>query len=208
MPAKTYPRWIDWAKELQFIAQVGLTYSKDCFDQERFKRIREIATQMVSDGCDMPMEVVRNLFCNESGFQTPKLDTRAAIFQGGKILLVRERNGLWSLPGGWVDVMESVRSNTEKEVREEAGLEVRALSLIALHDRNKHNSPPYAYNICKVFVLCEVVGGCFRENPETTESCYFSIDELPALDQNKNTRAQIEMCFLAADAPHWQTVFD
>ena len=208
MSAGPYPHWVDWAKELQFIAQVGLTYSKDRFDRERFQRVREIAAQIMSDGCDLPLEVVRNLFCNESGFQTPKLDTRAAIFQEGKILLVRERSGLWSLPGGWVDVMESVRSNTEKEVREEAGLEVRALRLIALHDRNKHNSPPYAYNICKVFVLCELIGGRFRENLETTESRYFSLDELPSLAEEKNTRAQIELCFVAARDPQWQPVFD
>ena len=208
MSAGPYPHWVDWAKELQFIAQVGLTYSKDRFDRERFQRVREIAAQIMSDGCDMPPEIVRNLFCNESGFQTPKLDTRAAIFQEGKILLVRERSGLWSLPGGWVDVMESVRSNTEKEVREEAGLEVRALRLIALHDRNKHNSPPYAYNICKVFVLCELIGGRFRENLETTESRYFSLDELPSLAEEKNTRAQIELCFVAARDPQWQPVFD
>ncbi len=84
------------------------------------------------------------------------MDTRSAIFREGKILLVREKNsGLWSMPGGWVDVNLSVRDNAVKEVREEAGLEVEAVRLIALHDRNRHNPPPYAYGICKIFILCE-----------------------------------------------------
>ena len=75
------PQWLEWAKELQFIAQGGLTYSKDVFDIERFERIREIAAEMLSLQSGIPIEKVKDLFCNETGFQTPKLDTRAAIFK-------------------------------------------------------------------------------------------------------------------------------
>ena len=159
--------WLDWAKELQFIAQAGLTYSKDPFDLERFQRIREISAEIVSRQTGLSFERVTDLFCGETGFQTPKLDTRAAIFQDGKILLVEERDGTWSLPGGWVDVNQTVKTNTEKEVLEEAGLEVEAVRLLALQDRNLHNRPPYAYNVCKAFVLCEIKGGSFRPNIET-----------------------------------------
>lgn len=42
------PVWLEWAKELQFIAQAGLTYSKDPFDLERFARIREISAEIMS----------------------------------------------------------------------------------------------------------------------------------------------------------------
>ena len=112
------PQWLEWAKELQFIAQGGLTYSKDVFDIERFERIREIAAEMLSLQSGIPIEKVKNLFCNETGFQTPKLDTRAAIFKDDKILLVKEKNGTWSLPGGWVDINQSIKTNTEKEVKE------------------------------------------------------------------------------------------
>lgn len=200
--------WLEWAKELQFIAQAGLTYSKDPFDRERFERIRELSAEMISLQSGLPLEQVKGLFCNETGFQTPKLDTRAAIFKDGKILLVKERNETWSLPGGWVDVMQTIRSNTIKEVKEEAGLDVEAVRIIALHDRNLHNPPPYAYNVCKVFVLCEAKGGSFRPNTETTESRYFGPDELPLLAEEKNTAEQIRMCFSAYAHPDWQTEFD
>ncbi len=200
--------WLEWAKELQFIAQAGLTYSKDPFDRERFERIRELSAEMMSLQNGLPLEQVKGLFCNETGFQTPKLDTRAAIFKEGKILLVKERNETWSLPGGWVDVMQTIRSNTIKEVKEEAGLDVEAVRIIALHDRNLHNPPPYAYNVCKVFVLCEAKGGSFRPNTETTESRYFGPDELPLLAEEKNTAEQIRMCFTAYAHPDWQTEFD
>ena len=185
-----------------------MTYSKDPYDAERFERIRELAAEMLAAKTELPFETVKPLFCNERGFQTPKLDTRAAIFRDGKILLVHEKSGRWSLPGGWVDLCESIRSNTEKEVREEAGLEVAALRLIAVQDRNRHNPPPYAYGICKVFVLCGEVGGAFRENLETTGFAYFAENGLPPLAEEKNTAAQIRMCFDASRDPDWKVVFD
>ena len=112
------------------------------------------------------------------------------------------------MPGGWVDVMQTVKSNTIKEVKEEAGLDVEAVRVIALQDRNLHNTPPYAYNVCKVFVLCEVLGGNFQSNIETVESRYFGLDELPVLAGEKNTREQIEMCFSAYRDENWQIEFD
>ena len=78
------PQWLEWAKELQFLAQTGLTYSKDVFDIERFERIREISAEIISAQSELSLEKVKDLFCNETGFQTPKLDTRAAIFKEDK----------------------------------------------------------------------------------------------------------------------------
>ena len=127
--------WLDWAVELQSIAQAGLYYGKDRFDRERYQRVREIAAQMLSHKTGISPEKVQDLFCCETGYQTPKLDTRAAIFQDEKILLVRENDGRWSLPGGWADVDISVKDNTVKEVKEEAGLDVSADWVIAVQDR-------------------------------------------------------------------------
>ena len=113
-------KWLAWAVELQSLAQAGLTYGKDDFDLERYARIRAISAEMVAHMSDLPLDKVQGLFCNETGYQTPKLDTRAAVFQDSKILLVRERDGRWSLPGGWCDVNVSVRENT-------AGVRLRGL---------------------------------------------------------------------------------
>lgn len=201
-------RWLKWATEMQFIAQAGITYSKDAFDIERFERLREISAEIMSAKTGLTMEHVRSVFCNETGFQTPKLDTRAAIFQEGKILLVEETNGTWSLPGGWVDVNQSIKSNTIKEVKEEAGIDVVATRLIAVQDRNRHNLPLYAYGISKAFVLCEIVGGSFTPNIETIKSDFFSIDELPPLAEEKNSREQITLCFESFKSEHWNTIFD
>lgn len=200
--------WLDWAKELQFLSQSALAYCKDPFDIERFERIREISAEIMSCYSGLTLNRIKGLFCNEHGFQTPKLDTRAAIFKGNRILLVHERNDTWSLPGGWVDVLESIKTNTIKEVKEEAGLDVEPTRIIAVQDRNKHNSPPYAYNVCKVFILCKVQGGKFISNIETTESKYFMLDKFPKLAEDKVTAEQIRLCFEAKDNPNWQPIFD
>ena len=78
-------KWLDWAVELQSLAQSALYYCKDKFDIERFERIREISAEMLSEASGLPTEKVKEIFCNEVGFQTPKLDCRAAIFKGDKI---------------------------------------------------------------------------------------------------------------------------
>ena len=201
-------KWLEWAIELQSLAQAGLTYGKDVYDRERYERIRDISAEILSYKTDISVEKVKNLFCNEIGYQTPKLDTRAAVFEHEKILLVKENNGKWSLPGGWVDVNLSVKENTVKEVKEESGLDVTADRIIAIQDRDRHNLPAYAYGVCKIFVLCSVLGGEFEKNIETTEFRYFNKAELPELATEKNTKEQIGMCFNAYYNKNWIVEFD
>lgn len=202
-------KWLKWAIEIQSLAQSGLAYTNNVYDIERYEKLREISAEMIAEKSNLNLEKVKDLFCNETGYQTPKIDTRAVIFKDNKILLTHENNGTWALPGGWCDVLESVESNTIKEAKEETGLDVKATKVIAIQDRNKHNTPVYAYGVCKVFILCEVVGGKFEENIETTEIKYFSLEDLPQnLAEEKTNREQIEMCFEAYNNKEWKTQFD
>lgn len=200
---------LDFAMRIQSIAQAGLQYGRDKYDLERYTQLREIAAEMLSLKTELSTEKVYGLFCNEAGYQTPKIDTRAALFQDGKILLVHENNGTWSLPGGWCDVDQSIASNTVKEVREETGLQVTAQKLIAVQDWRRHNVTNYAYGVMKAFLLCSCEGGTFEKNIETTETAFFSLEDLPEnLAVEKCTRAQIEMCFNALAHPDAPTLFD
>ena len=196
-------------KENDILRDDVINSLKNVYDIERYERLREIAAEIIEEKSNISLEKVKDLFCNENGYQTPKIDTRAAIFKDEKILLTHENNGTWSLPGGWCDVLESVASNTIKEVKEETGLDVETIKIIAVQDRNKHNKPIYAYGVCKIFVLCNVIGGEFIENIETTEIKYFSLDEIPNnLAEEKTNNEQIEMCFKAYKDEKWQTQFD
>ena len=197
-----------WAMELQSLAQAGLFYGHDDFDKERYQRVRDISAEMMSERTGLPLEKVKDLFCSDNGYQTPKVDTRAAIFDSGKILLVRERDGRWSMPGGWCDYNLSPAENTIKEAKEEAGLDVVIERLAAVQDRDKHNEPPYAYKIVKIFYLCRVTGGSFVDNIETSDSRYFSVDELPPLAVEKCSEDQVKMCFEAERDKNWAVRFD
>lgn len=129
-------KWLIWARTLQAEAQSGLAYAKNPFDIERYERMRDLSVEIMNEYSQAGADRVRKMFAGESGYQTPKVDVRGAVVEGGKILLVQEKlnGGRWSLPGGWADVGLSVRQNIEKEVREEAGLNARATRLVAIYD--------------------------------------------------------------------------
>ncbi len=202
-------RWTEYAMRIQSIAQAGLAYGENEYDRERYQELRNIAAEMIAVETELPVDTVMKFFCNETGYQTPKVDTRAAVFQNGKILLVHEKNGTWSLPGGWCDVNQSVASNVIKETLEEAGLEVTPEKLIAVQDWRKHNRCNLPFGVVKIFVQCEMVGGSFHENIETTEIQYFAQEELPEkLAAEKVTKEQICMCFEAYRESNWKTLFD
>lgn len=194
--------------ELQSIAQAGLEYCEDNFDRERYTKLREIVTRMMSEYSGESYSKVKELFCSEIGYPTPKVDTRVAIINNSTVLLVKENNGEWALPGGWVDVNLSVKENAIKEVKEEAGLDVIVDKLVAIQDSKKDNPQKTPYGICKVFFLCSVVGGAFKNNNETTKIAYFSLNNLPQLSNEKSTKKQIEMCFEAYNNKNWQAEFD
>ena len=150
---------IEWAKRLQSLAQAGLTYGKDNFDLERYQEIRDISAEIMAYKSDLPIQKVKDLFCNEIGYQTPKLGTRAAIFKDNKILLVQENDGSWSLPGGWCEVNMSVKENCIKEAKEESGLDIEVERVIGINDQNKHSKAIYPYNVVHVLFLFKPLGG-------------------------------------------------
>ena len=202
--------WKKWAQELQFLSQCSLAYSKDKFDRERSERIREIACEMLSYKYDIPIEKVKLDFAGELGYQTPKVETRAAVIKDNKILLVKEQfDGKWALPGGYQDVNMSIKENAIKEASEEAGAVVNPVKIIAVLDYNRHHHVNFPFGMVKVFVLCEYVSHSFVENTETLGAEFYSLDELPELSTTRTTKKQLEMCFdCYNNIENWETIFD
>ncbi len=193
---KMEPKWLQWAKELQSLSQAGLMYSKDVYDLERFERIREISTEILSQQTEMDTSVIKDLFANETGYATPKVDIRAVVFKDDKLLMVKETmDGDWSLPGGWGDIGLTPREVAVKEVKEESGFEVKAVKLLGVLDKKCHPHPPSPYHVYKMFILCEIVGGQAEEGIETSGVEFFGEDRLPALSVERNTESQIRMMF-------------
>ena len=202
--------WKKWAQELQFLAQCSLAYSKDKFDRERSERIRDIACEMLSYKYDLPIEKIKMDFASEIGYQTPKVETRAAIIKDDKILLVKEQlDGKWALPGGYQDVNVSIRENVIKEASEEAGAVVQPLKVVAVLDYNRHHHVNFPLGMVKIFVLCEYINHSFNENTETLGAEFYSLDDLPELSLTRTTKKQLEMCFECyKDPQNWDTIFD
>ena len=202
--------WKKWAQELQFLAQCSLAYSKDKFDRERSERIRDIACEMLSYKYDLPIEKIKMDFASEIGYQTPKVETRAAIIKDDKILLVKEQlDGKWALPGGYQDVNVSIRENVIKEASEEAGAVVQPLKVVAVLDYNRHHHVNFPLGMVKIFVLCEYINHSFNENTETLGAEFYSLDDLPELSLTRTTKKQLEMCFECyKDPENWDTIFD
>ena len=68
------PKWLEWARELQTIAQAGLTYAKDAFDIERYEAIRLMSAEIVAAQSNTDLNRVHDLFAGEYGHPTPKVD--------------------------------------------------------------------------------------------------------------------------------------
>lgn len=203
------PKWLDWAKQLQSIAQAGLTYSKDVYDLERFELIRNISVDILAHCSNMERQVIKDLFASDKGYATPKVDIRAVVFKDEKILMVQENSdGNWALPGGWADIGLTLSEVAVKEVKEESGFDVKAIKLLAITDNKCHPHPPSAFHIYKIFILCEIVGGKPSKGVETSEVKFFAENELPTLSTPRNTKSQIEMAFQYLKNPLETVYFD
>lgn len=202
-------KWLDWAMRMQAIAQSGLFYSKDKYDLDRFQQIRDLSAEIMSEHTEVRLEKIKDLFCCGDGYQTPKIDVRASIIVDSQILLVREQiDGKWSLPGGWAEVNLSLSENVIKEVKEEAGLCVKAQRLLAVLDARKRNPVPAPYGIYKMIVECSIISGTFIPNIETSCCGFFDRDNLPELSPGRTTGDQIGICFQAAEDAAFVPYFD
>jgi ADP-ribose pyrophosphatase YjhB (NUDIX family) len=202
-------KWLEWAARLQSVAQAGLTFGGNQYDLDRYQQIRTISIEILHEYTGISDEKIRDLFASETGYQTPKVDIRASVFKGNKILMIREKiDGAWALPGGWADVNTSVSESAARECLEEAGAIVKPKRIIAIHQADKHYSFPYPYTVYKIFVECELIENNFTDNTETMEAGFFLIDLLPPLSTERNTKEQIEMCFEAKKHKLFETVFD
>ncbi|WP_437890635.1 NUDIX hydrolase [Phytobacter sp. V91] len=194
------------AQQVQAIAQTGLQYSTGVFDKERYEALRKIAFELLSSNFDLSAEQFSSLHIPDEGYATPKTDVRAIVLREGKLLMVRESDdGLWSLPGGWVDVGDAPSAAVCREVLEETGLQVKATKLLGIWDRNQHNHPPYPWHVYKVIFLCEEYGGEITTSYESLDVKFFDINKLPELSLTRIVPELIltSVDIATSDKPAW-----
>jgi len=148
-------------------------------------------------------------FGAEKGYPTPKVDVRGVVFRGDKILLVQETiDGNWSVPGGWADVGLTPFEIAQKEVYEESGLIVNPVRLLAVLDKKRHNHPLDLFHIYKIFILCQETGGSLQIGMETSDTGFFSVNELPPLSTPRITVEQIRLMYEYKNDPDKKAVCD
>ena len=204
------PEWVALARELQAIAQTGLTYAKDPFDLERYKQVRRLAVQLFADGFGVDPIRLHEVFNGLAGYATPQIDVRGAIFRRDEVLLVREwSDGKWTLPGGWADVNCSPAENVVREVEEESGLRVTARKLAGVYDRRRHPYvPPDPRHVYKLYFVCDEVGGALATSYETTAVDFFPLSDLPNLSLSRVLAAHIRRAYDHNMDPELPTDFD
>lgn len=204
------PNLLQWAQEIQALAQSGLAYTENPFDAGRYKALSRIAAEMMAAKTGADLEEVLPVFEAQSGYATPKLDVRGVVFRDDKILMVRELadGGKWTLPGGWVDVNTPPGKAVQKEVREEAGVIVKAVKVLAVYDRNLHGHPHYPFHTWKIFMLCDLLSEATPDPLETAEPSWFGERSLPELSINRVTAEEIQRMFEHHRHPDLPTDFD
>lgn len=204
------PIWLHWARQLQSLAQTGLTFATDPYDSERYQEAHALALDMLAAIGKVETATVAALFENEAGYATPKVDVRGAVFRDNRILLVREvTDGKWALPGGWADVNLSPSENIEKEIVEESGYLAKVSKLAAVYDRLKHpHEPPHPFHIYKMFFICDLIGGSAQASIETSEVGFYEETGLPELSRGRVLESQIHRMFEHWRDPTLPTDFD
>jgi ADP-ribose pyrophosphatase YjhB (NUDIX family) len=203
------PRWLEWAREIQSLAQTGIHYAENDYQRERYHRLTEIAAEIVHEYSGTDFDMLMDAFRVQKGYATPKIDVRGAVFNGDKLLLVRERqdNG-WTMPGGWADVGNVPSQAAEREVWEEAGFHVKVRKLIGVYDANRVG-PLELFHAFKIIFLCDLIGGEARPSNETSEVAFFGKNDIPVPLSGERTKLRhIRDAFAAMEDPLVSTVFD
>ncbi len=197
---------------MQAVAQTGIAFVRDPYDRERYEMLRALASRIMAAHTATDAARIDQLFAGETGYATPKIDVRGAVFDAeGRILMVREvlDGGRWTLPGGWADVNLTAAENVVKEVREESGFEARAVKLAACWDRARQGHGAYAFSSLKMFFVCELIGGVASTSLETSEVAFFAEDALPVeLSTGRVLPHQLHRMFAHYRAPRMPTDFE
>jgi ADP-ribose pyrophosphatase YjhB (NUDIX family) len=206
------PDWLLWAREIQAIAQTGLAFSKDPYDLDRFSALRRLSARIMAEHTDTDPGRIAGLFASETGYATPKVGVRGAVFDAsGRILMVRETvdQNRWTLPGGWADVSQTPGQSVVREVFEESGYNVRAVKLAAVWDRARQAQPPTAFSVVRMFFVCALEGGSPKTSLETSEVGWFAETDIPTdLSLQRTSLHHISRMFAHWREPGLATEFD
>jgi ADP-ribose pyrophosphatase YjhB (NUDIX family) len=197
---------------LAALAQNGLAYAAGDYDLDRYRQVGTLAAELLSVVSGRSQDELTAELGRDSGYATPKIDVRGAIFDDHeRVLLMRERtDGRWSLPGGWADPGDAPSTAVTREILEETGYHASAVKLIACWDRElQAHLPPLPVHVYKLFFLCRRDGTVQPPSTlETLEVGLFDVDALPPLSLGRVNHRQLQRALAHHRDPSLPTEFD
>ena len=204
------PQWLKWAREIQALGQTGLTFSQNHYEEERNKRIIELAAEIIAEHTNLEQSPLEKILMVQPGYATPKVDVRSAVVKDNKILLVKEMDdGRWAMPGGWADVGDYPSEVAIRETKEESGYDISVNKIVGVFDANRRgNRQLELFHAFKIVFLCELTGGEATPSEETSDVGFFLFDDLPELSPNRTNEIHIEEIKLHLENPARLALFD
>ena len=200
------------AIRLAALAQDGLTFAAGDYDRDRYQQSARLAAELLAVLSGRPASELALELGRDSGYATPKIDVRGAVFDTrDRVLLMREKlDGRWSLPGGWADPGDAPSAAVTREILEETGYQAAAVKLIACWDRDvQHNPPPLPVHVYKLFFLCRDARAVRPPDAlETLDVGWFDVHEPPELSLGRVNHRQLQRALAHHCDPSLPTEFD
>jgi 8-oxo-dGTP pyrophosphatase MutT (NUDIX family) len=193
------------ADELRALANAGLRWSQNGYDQERYHKVLEASARIVAALENGDAHEVLRQYQDNLSHLSPIVCAEAAVFRNDKILLIRRRDDhTWAMPGGVLEVGESPAQGAERELWEEAGVRGKVVRLLGLFDSQYWSAASRMqlyYALLQIHAdgephLHAAPEGAPSPLAETLDVDWFSEDHLPELHIGHDRR--IPMAFRLA----------
>jgi 8-oxo-dGTP diphosphatase len=129
----------------------------------------------------------------------PVVGVGGVLIRDGKVLLIRRGKpplyGRWVVPGGTVELGESLEQALVREMREETGLEVVPLEVLTVFDRIERDGDRVVYHYVIVDYLCRWLGGEARAASDALEAAWAALDDLPRYDLPQKALEVVQEAF-------------
>jgi ADP-ribose pyrophosphatase YjhB (NUDIX family) len=188
--------------ELRAVSTTGLYYAKTEYDKSRYQQVLSVALSLLAALEERPFEEVKREFVEDNWLHmSPAAGAEALIVREEKIMLIkRSDNGLWAVPGGLVEVGETLAEAAQRELWEETGIDGHVTKLLGIFDSRLWHSKTKAHLYHAIF-LAEATDLMPKTSIEATDIGFFGENDLPELSYGHEHRVPLLFKILRGEIP-------
>ena len=181
---------------------MGLYYANTDYDKERYQHVLSIALNLLAALEERPFEEVKREFQEDNWLHmSPAAGAEAVIVREDQIMLIkRSDNGLWAVPGGLVEVGETLAEAAQRELWEETGVNGQITKLLGIFDSRLWRSKTKAHLYHAIF-LADSTDIMPEPSIEATEVAFFGENNLPELSPGHEYRVPLLFRILRGEIP-------